>query len=270
VISEINPPMISKISSPETVLFTTTYHFIVPVEMAHLTDTTSVPTMFTAVSIASINTPRTPNVTPTLPPRYHALNASVHTPTQTPFGSPGGPSSSGHSLLSFIPTLPQFSFGGPSSSSTGILNPRGAISSFTPTYQILVGGQFHQGGVTQPPFSEKIPIGMQIPIGTQPPIGTPPSIGGPTPPYGKNIPPSLAQYWNQLIQHPPQSTGGQQFLAASVIPLSMGQPYPSSFNPLWGANAQTQVLVPGYNPMSYYPLQPPLNLPGSSHYMQTT
>jgi hypothetical protein len=269
MISEINPPVISEISSPETVPFTTAYHFTVPAEMAHLTDTTSVPTGFTAVSLAPINTPRTPNVTLTLPPGYHALNASIPTPTQTPSSSPGGPSSSGHSLPGFIPTLPQFPFGGPSSSSTGSLNPSGAIPSFTPTYQILVGGQFHQGGMTQPPLSGKIPFGTQIPIGTQPPIGTPPSIGGPTPPYGKNIPPSLAQYWNQLIQHPPQSTGGQQFPAASVIPPSMGQPYPGSFNPIWGANAQTQVPVPGYNPMSYYPLQPPPNLPGSSHYMQT-
>jgi hypothetical protein len=112
--------------------------------------------------------------------------------------------------------------------------------------------------MTQPPLSGKIPI------------GTPPSMGGTTPPYGQNIPPSLAQYWNQLIQNPPQSTGGQQFPAASVTPPSMGQPYPGSFNPIWGANAQTQTPVLGYTPMSYYPLQPPLNMPGSSHYMQTT
>jgi hypothetical protein len=76
-------------------------------------------------------------------------------------------------------------------------------------------------------------------------------------------------YWNQLIQHPPQSTGGQQFPAASVIPPSRGQPYLGTFNPIWGVNAQTQVPVPGYNPMSYYPLQPPPNLLWSSHYMQT-
>jgi hypothetical protein len=138
-----------------------------------------------------------PNVTPTLPPRYHVLNDSIHTPMQTPSSSPGGPSSSGHSLPSFIPTLPQFPFGGPSSSSTGSLNPSGAIPSFTPPYQIPVGGKFHQGGMSQlPHFSGKIPIGTHIPIGTQPPIGTPPLIGGVTPPYGKNIPPSLAQYWN--------------------------------------------------------------------------
>jgi hypothetical protein len=79
--------------------------------------------------------------------------------------------------------------------------------------RFLVGGQFHQGGMTQPPLSG------QIPIGTLPPIGTPPSIGGPTPPYGQNIPLSLAQYWNQLIQHPPQSTGGQQFPLRLLHPL---------------------------------------------------
>jgi hypothetical protein len=170
--------------------------------MSHIVDTMSVPTGFTTVSLAPINTPRTPNVTPTLPPGYRALNASIPTPMQTPSDSPGGPSSSGHSLPSFISTLPQFPFGGPFSSSVGSLNPSGTIPPFTPNYQILVGGQFHQGGMTQPPLSGKIPFGMQIPIGTQPPIGmfppigTPPSIGGPTPPYGKKIPPSLAQYWN--------------------------------------------------------------------------
>jgi hypothetical protein len=57
VIYEINPPVISEISSPETVPFTMAYHFTIPVEMAHLTDTTSVPTGFTTVSIAPINTP---------------------------------------------------------------------------------------------------------------------------------------------------------------------------------------------------------------------
>jgi hypothetical protein len=129
--------------------------------------------------------------------------------------------------------------------------------------------------MTLPPLSGKIPIGTQIaigtqpPIGTLPPIGTPPPIGGQTPPYQQNIPPSLAQYWNHLIQHPPHSNGGQQLPAASVIPPSIGQPYPGMSNPIWGSNAQNHIPVLGYNPMSYYPLQPPLNLPGSSHYMQT-
>jgi hypothetical protein len=167
------------------------------------------------------------------------LNASIPTPAQTPSRSPSGPSSSGHFLPGFVPTLPQFPFGGLSSSSTGNPNPSGTIPSFTPTYQFLVSGQSHQGSITQPPLS------WQIPLGTQPPIGTPPSMGGPIPPYGKNIPPSLAQYWNHLIQNPPQTSGGQQFLAASVTPPSMGQPYLGSFNPIWGANAQTQALFQG-------------------------
>jgi hypothetical protein len=194
VISEINPLVISEISSPETVPFITAYRFLgidalrsdhvltVPIEMAHHTDTTSVHTRFTVVSLAPIITPRTPSVTPTLPPRYRVLNASIPTPTQTPSGSPSGPSSSGHSLPGFIPILPQFPFGGPSSSSIGSLNPSDTIPSFTPTYQIPVDGQFHQGGMTQPPLSGKIPFGMQIPIGAQPPIGTLPPIGTPPTP----------------------------------------------------------------------------------------
>jgi hypothetical protein len=190
VIFEINPPVISEISNLETVPSTTAYHFTVPAEMAHLATTSSVPTGFTAVSLAPINTPRTPNVNPTLLPGYRALNATIPTPTQTPSGSPSGPSSSGHFLPSFVPTLPQFPFGGPSLSSTGNPNPSGVISSFTPTYQLPVGGQSHQGNITQPSLS------WQMPIGTLPSISTPPSMGGDTPPYGQNIPPSLAQYWN--------------------------------------------------------------------------
>jgi hypothetical protein len=146
-----------------------------------------------------------PKVAPTLSPGYRALNASIPTLEQTPSGSPSGPSSSGHFLRGFVPTLPQFPFGGPSSSSTGNPNPSGAIPSFTPSYQFPVSGQSHQGGMTQPPLSGKIHFG------TQNPMGTPPSMGGPTPPYGKNIPLSLALYWNQLIQNPSQSTGGKQF-----------------------------------------------------------
>jgi hypothetical protein len=65
VVSEINPPMISE---TETVPLNTTYHFTLPAEMAHLTNTTSVPTGFTVADLAPINTQRMPNVTPTLPP----------------------------------------------------------------------------------------------------------------------------------------------------------------------------------------------------------
>jgi hypothetical protein len=57
MISEINPPMIFEISSPEIVSLTTAYHFTVPAKMTHLAATTSVPTGFTAVSISPINTP---------------------------------------------------------------------------------------------------------------------------------------------------------------------------------------------------------------------
>jgi hypothetical protein len=79
--------------------------------MAHLATTSSVPTGFTTVSLAPINTPQIPNVNPTLPPRYHVLNTSIPTPTQNPSGSPSGPSSSRHFLPGFVPTLPQFPFG---------------------------------------------------------------------------------------------------------------------------------------------------------------
>jgi hypothetical protein len=205
VIFEINPPMIYEIFDTETVSVTTTYHFTVPAKMAHLAATTSVSTGFNVVSLAPINTPRMPNVASTLPPGYHVLNTSIPTPAQTPSSSPSGPSYSGHFLPGFVPTLPQFPFGGHPSSSIGNPNSSGAIPSFTPSYQFPVGGQFHQGGITHSPLSGKLPFA------TQPPIGTPPSMGGLTPPYGKNIPPYLAQYWNQLIQNPPQSTGGKQF-----------------------------------------------------------
>jgi hypothetical protein len=81
VISEINPPVIFEIFNLETVPLTTAYHFTIPAEMAHLATTLSVPTSFTAVSLAPINTLRTPNVNPTLPPGYSALNTSIPTLT---------------------------------------------------------------------------------------------------------------------------------------------------------------------------------------------
>jgi hypothetical protein len=193
VIFEINPPMIFEISNLETVPLTTTYHFTVPAEMAHLMNTTSVPTGFTAAGLAPINTQQTPNVTPMLPPGYHVLNASIPTPLQTPSGSPGGPYFLGHPIPGFIPTLPQFPTGRPFLSSPGNPNPSGTISSITPNLQILVGGQ---GGTIQPPLTEHILITTQPSIGTQLLVGTPPTIGGPTPPFGKNIPPSLVRYWN--------------------------------------------------------------------------
>jgi hypothetical protein len=56
MVSEITPPMISEISNLETVPLTTTYHFTVPAEMAHLTNTMSVPNGFTAAGLSPINT----------------------------------------------------------------------------------------------------------------------------------------------------------------------------------------------------------------------
>jgi hypothetical protein len=53
VVSEISPPMFSE---TETVPVNTTYHFTLPVEMAHLAITTSVPTGFTTVGLPPINT----------------------------------------------------------------------------------------------------------------------------------------------------------------------------------------------------------------------
>jgi hypothetical protein len=90
--------------------------------MAHLVNTTSVPTEFTTAGLAPINTQRMPNVTPTLPPGYHALNSllndSTPTPPQTPTSTPGGPSFHGHPIPSFILKLPQFPSGYPHPSGT--------------------------------------------------------------------------------------------------------------------------------------------------------
>jgi hypothetical protein len=234
--------------------------------MAHLTNTTSVTIGFTAADLAPINTQQTPNVTPTLPPKYHALNsllnASIPTPPQTPSSSPGGPSFPRHPIPDFIPTLPQFPSGRPFLSSTGNPNPSGTIPSITPNLQIPVGGQ---GGIIQLPLTRHIPITTQPSIGKQLLVGTPPTIGGPTPTFRQNIPPSLAQYWNQMIQNPPQTTRGKPL----PIP-TIGQPYPGIANPIWGTNAQTHVPTQGYNPWNSYPLQPPPNLPGYSHYGQTS
>jgi hypothetical protein len=83
---EINPPLISEI---ETAPKTTTYHFVLPPEMVHLANTTSVQTEVTTATLPPITTQRMPDVN--LPPGYHELNALLHpTPPQTPAGSPVG------------------------------------------------------------------------------------------------------------------------------------------------------------------------------------
>jgi hypothetical protein len=218
--------------------------------MAHLANTTSVQTEITAASLAPINTQRMPDVNPTLPPGYHVLNASNPTPPQTLADSPDGPPFLGHPIPGFIPTLPPFPSSNP--------NPSGTIPTVAPNPQIPIGGQ---GGTIQFPF-----IGHN-PITTQPLVGTQPMIGGPTLPFGQNIPPELAQYWNQILQNFPQNARGQQ-----TIP-TIGQPYPGIPNPIWGQSHNTQNQVPtqtqGYHPWNYYPLQPPSNPIGSSLYGKT-
>jgi hypothetical protein len=102
-----------------------------------------------------------------------------------------------------------------------------------------------------------------------------PLIGGkipPTPPYGQNIPLTLAQYWN-FNQNNPQSIGGKQPQASSFIPPSIGQPYPVPSNSIWDSNARLNVPIQGnnpnqYNPINYMPSHQQSNPPRSSHYMQ--
>jgi hypothetical protein len=254
---EINPPVSPE---PETTPETTTYRFVLPPEMAHLANTTSVQTEIPATTLAPINTQRTPEVNPNLPPGYHALNPLLNvshpTPPQTPAGSPGGPPFPGHPIPGFIPTLPQFPTGNPNTSST--------IPTVAPNLHIPVGGQ----GSTVPfPFPGHNTVTTQPTVGTQLPGGTIPTVGGPTSPFGQNIPPELAQYWNQLLQNFPQLLGGK----TTVPPV--GQPYPGVTNPIWGSGQTSQPQVPtqtqGYNPWGYYPIQPPPNQPGASLYGQS-
>jgi hypothetical protein len=106
---------------------------------AHLANTTSVPTDIPATTLAPINTQRIPEVTPNLPPGYHALNPALNaphpTPPQTPAGSPGGPQFPGHPIPGFIPTLPPQFF------PPGNTNPSGLIPTLAPNVQVPVGGQ---------------------------------------------------------------------------------------------------------------------------------
>jgi hypothetical protein len=63
---------------------TTTYRFILPPEMAHLANTTTVQTGIPATTLAPINTQRTPVTNPLLPPGYQALNPALNVPHSTP------------------------------------------------------------------------------------------------------------------------------------------------------------------------------------------
>jgi hypothetical protein len=112
-------PKMPKTSDPDAIPFTTTYYFLgsdappvyntltIPLQTVHYTmvpDTTHPHTVITAASQAPIGMPLSPRFTPTLPPIFHALNASIPTPTQIPFGTPDISTPSGHHHVpGFIP-----------------------------------------------------------------------------------------------------------------------------------------------------------------------
>jgi hypothetical protein len=237
---------------------TTTYRFILPPEMAHLANTTTVQTGIPTTTLAPINTQRTPVTNPLLPLGYHALNPALNvphsTPPQTPAGSPCGPQFPGHPIPGFIPTLPQFS--------AGIVNPGGTLPPVAPNVQNPVVGPSSTF-----PFPGQTIVTTQPPVGTQFPGGNIPLMGGPNSPIGQNIPPTLTQYWTQLLQNLAQNPGGQQ-----VVP-TQGQPYPGVTNSIWGSVPSTQPQVSvqpqTQNPWGYYPILPPSGQPGSSIWGQT-
>jgi hypothetical protein len=151
-------PELLETSDPDAVPFTTAYYFpgtkappashilTIPLQMVHYTmvpDNTNPHTGTIAASQAPIGTPLSPRFTPTLPPGYCVLNASILVLTQITSGTPGGFIPSGHHLSGFIPTLPPPPFRGPLPSSIRGTDPSGTIPSFTPNYQIPVDGQFH-------------------------------------------------------------------------------------------------------------------------------
>jgi hypothetical protein len=185
---------------PETAPETTTYRFILPPEMAHLAITSSVQTEIPATTLAPINTQRTPEANPNLPPGYHALNPALNvthpTPPQTPAGSPGGPQFPGHPIPGFIPTLPQFPTGNPNA---------GTIPTVAPNVQIPVGGQSSTF-----PFPGQTIVTTQPAVGTQFPGGNIPLIGGPTSPLGQNIPPDWPSIGINLCKMFLKMLGGKQ------------------------------------------------------------
>jgi hypothetical protein len=244
-------PPESPIWESEITPATTTYRFILPPEMAHLANTTTVQIGIPATTLAPINTQRTPVTNPLLPPGYQALNPALNvphsTPPQTPAGSPGGPQFPGHPIPGFIPTLPQFS--------AGIINPGGTLPPVAPNVPNPVVGQSSTF-----PFPGQTIVTTQPPVGTQFSGGNIPLMGGPNSPLGQNIPPALAQYWTQLLHNLAQNPGGQQ-----VVP-TQGQPYPGVTNPIWGSVQSTQPQVStqpqNQHPWGYYPILPPSGQPG--------
>jgi hypothetical protein len=147
-------PELPETSDTDAIPFTTAYYFpgsdtqpvdhilTIPLQMAHYTmvpDTMNIHTGNTVASQSPIGTPRP---TPSLPPRYNPLNASIPIPTQGPSRvSRVFPPPEHHVVAGFILTLPHVPSRGSYPPFPGGAGPSGITQSFTPTYQIPVGGQ---------------------------------------------------------------------------------------------------------------------------------
>jgi hypothetical protein len=236
-------------------------------------NTTIIPTGNTTVTQPTIGTPLpSRQQILSLPLGYNSLNASIPVPTQIPTETPGVFTPLGHNATSgTIPTPSQLLFGGSRLPFIGGFGPSGSTTlgnstpSFTTGYQILVGGKYNPGGKTQ--------FGGQMQIGPSYSPEEKPLLEGYNPQYRQNIPGSLAQYWNSLIQGNPQSARGKQPQVSFFIPPSTGQSYLDSPNPIWGSNIQYSVPPQGnipnqYNPMGYMPPYTRLNLSGPPPHMQ--
>jgi hypothetical protein len=136
-------PELPETSDPDAIPFTTAYYFpssdalpadhilTIPLQTVHYTmvpDTTSPHIGITVAIQAPIGTLLSPRFTPTLPPGYHVLNASIPAPTQIPSGTPRISTPSGHHLIpGFILTLPRPPSRGPLPSPIGRIDPSGTI-----------------------------------------------------------------------------------------------------------------------------------------------
>jgi hypothetical protein len=232
---------------------------------------TTIPTRNTVVTQAPISTPLSSRPVPSLPHGYHSLNNSIPIPTQVPSGASRIFTPPRYNASScFIPKSSQVPSGGSYLPFMGGFghsgsNPiGGSTPSFTFVFYIPVGGQYNTEGKTQ--------FGGHTQIGTPPPFGGKPPLRVHTPPYGKNIPGSLAQYWNLLIHGNTQSSRGKQPQVSSFIPPSLGQLYLDYSNPIWGLNVQSSVPFQGnipnqYKPMGYMLPHSRLNMLGPSPHM---
>jgi hypothetical protein len=232
-----------------------------------------IPTGNTVASQPPIGTPLLSSQIPSLPLGYNALNTSIPNPTPVPSRISGVFTPPGYNVASgSIPTPSQFLFQRVPSTFYRRIQTQWLYHHWN-VYTVIHfwlpdshWGEYNPGGHAQ--FGGQTQIGASSSLGGQPPLG------GYNPQYGQNIPRSLAQYWNHLIQGNPQSSGGKQPQVSSFIPPSSGQAYPGSSNPIWGLNVQSSIPLQGniptpYNPMSYMPPHTRLNLSGPPPHMQT-